>query len=74
MDTAIDAEIGRLLSAFTGSDLEIPSFTSARNTDVTRVQFVIKTDGIRQEEAPVEEPKEETPTFWEKFLALFGID
>ena len=59
----------------TGSDVELKSFTSDKNTSINSVQFVIKTEDIKVEES--EESKAETKeslSFWQKFLKLFGIE
>lgn len=47
-------------------------FVSARNTNITSVQFVIKTDSIKTaapEDAAV--PEEKPLTFWQKLIRLF---
>lgn len=74
MDTEITDKIDELLETVTGGDLEIRSFVSDKNTNIDKVQFIIKTDGIQIEEAEedfTEEPK--TLSAWQKFLDLFGL-
>ncbi|MGN1482045.1 hypothetical protein [Porcipelethomonas sp.] len=75
MDKEIEKEIDNVISSMQGSDSEITSFVSEKNTDVHSVQFVIKTDAIEiPEYEPEEEPEEEKLSFWQKTLHLFGID
>ena len=64
-----------MIDSMTGSDVELKSFTSDKNTSINSVQFVIKTEDIKVEES--EESKAETKeslSFWQKFLKLFGIE
>ena len=74
MDTQISDEINSITSSITGSDDEVVSFVSDKNTNVDSVQFVIKTSSIEKaESAATEETEEETLTFWQKLLRLFGL-
>ena len=55
--------------------IETGSFVSDKNTNVDSVQFVIKTDEIEKEEAEdTTEDTEESLTFIQKVLKLFGIE
>lgn len=75
LDAEISDKIDDMIDSMTGSDVELKSFTSDKNTSVNSVQFVIKTDDIKVEEP--EESKSETKeelSFWQKLLKLFGID
>jgi X-X-X-Leu-X-X-Gly heptad repeat protein len=56
------------------SDYEPRSFASPRNSGVTLVQFVLRTDEIKKPEAPkpAEEETEET-SFIGRLLSLFGV-
>lgn len=72
-DSLVDEQIQNILSSLTGSD-EVVSFVSEKNTDVSAVQFVIKTAAVEKaEEAVVEEEAEPVRTFWQKLLHLFGL-
>lgn len=74
MDTKISDKIDDLIESITGGGLEIQSFVSSQNTEVTSVQFVIQTEGIRIEETDqVVTEEAETLNFWQKFLRLFGL-
>ncbi len=70
----VQAEIDSLLAGIGGSMDSPESFVDARNGTISVVQFVIQTEAI---EAPAEaaepEPAAEEQTFWQKFLALFGL-
>ena len=58
-----------------GADVETGSFVSDKNTNVDSVQFVIKTDEIeKEEEEDTTEDTEESLSFIQKFLKLFGIE
>lgn len=75
LDTEISDKINDMIDSMTGSDVELKSFTSDKNTSVNSVQFVIKADDIKVEEP--EEPKAETKenlSFWQKLIKLFGIE
>lgn len=72
MDEKVQDKIDTMLDSLSGSDDEIVSFISDKNTNVQSVQFVIKTDAI--EKAEVEQVTEETTekqSFWEKLVNLF---
>lgn len=74
MYNEVSAEIDSMVSSALGSDDEITSFVSEKNTNVEAVQFVIKTDAI---EVPVsvdtQPAAEEKLNFWQKLLRLFGL-
>ncbi|MEG0776690.1 MAG: hypothetical protein RR381_04405 [Raoultibacter sp.] len=68
----VQQEIDTMMADYDKSNFKPRSFTSAKNTGVTLVQFVLSTDPIN---APEPEAKPETApelTFWDRFLALFG--
>ena len=70
----MDEQIDSMLEKFTGSDSEVVSFVSEKNTNVESVQFVIKTTGV--EKATVTEEKiqvEENLNMLQKFLRLFKL-
>lgn len=74
MDTQMEEEIDRILESIGGSTDDPVSFVSEKNTNVDAVQFVIQTDAIEVEE--IEESvttSEETLSFWQKLLRLFGL-
>ena len=64
-----------MLEGIRGTDGEVTSFVSEKNTNVRSVQFVIKNGPI---ELPDKEPPAESPvqkqSWWQKLLSLFGID
>ncbi len=74
IDTTTDEKISEALSAIEGGNTEIKSFVSYKNTNITSVQFAIKTEAIAVQvsDSPEAAPEEKT-TFWQKFLKLFGI-
>lgn len=74
MDTQISDEIDSMASSITGSNTEVVSFVSDKNTGVDSVQFVIKTAAIEKSETVSSDTSEEAPsTFWQKLLSLFGM-
>ncbi len=74
MSNEIDDKIDEMLSSISGNGDQVISFVSEKNTNVSAVQFVLKTDSIQLpeiEKAVVEEPVQ--LTFWQKLLKLFGL-
>ncbi len=74
MDTLIEDKIDELISSVSGGDNKTVSFISEKNTDVSSVQFVIKTAAIEKQVVveAVAEPEEHL-NFWQKLLRLFGL-
>ncbi|WP_163972066.1 coiled-coil domain-containing protein [Oceanobacillus halotolerans] len=65
-------EIDEMINEYDKSDFDAVSFVSAENEKVDNVQFVIKTENIKQEEDDEEEKQEEEEKgIWERFLDLF---
>ncbi len=74
MDEKINNKIDDMVASISGSGSETCSFVSEKNTDVTSVQFVIKTDKIEvKEKKPQKDKTEGKLTFWQKLLRLFGL-
>lgn len=74
MNDEIENEIDEMLNEYTGSDYEVKSFVSDKNTKVESVQFVIKTAAVEKIEIEaVAEEKEQRLNLWQKFLRLFGL-
>lgn len=74
IDTKISDEVNDMVSSISRSDAKVVSFVSEKNTDVTSVQFVIKTAAIEKAAAKaVEAPAAAPLTFWQKLLRLFGL-
>ncbi len=70
----ITEEIDSLTSSLTGEGTETESFVSAKNTNVDSVQFVIKTAAIEKADSASDDvPVQESLTFWQKLLRLFGL-
>ncbi len=76
MPDAMQREIDKLMDEYIGTDFAPVSFTSAKNTDTSLVQFVLKCEGIEKleerESGKTETAKNET--FWDRFTALFKGD
>ncbi len=74
IESVVSGEIDSMITEATGSDLEITSFVSEKNTNVDSVQFVIQTEAIEiAETVDVEPVVEEKLNFWQKLLRLFGL-
>lgn len=74
IDGEIDKQISDLLDEISGTDESLKSFVSDKNTDITSVQFVLKTAPVDIPDAPVTEmAKPVTLSFWQKLLKLFGL-
>ncbi|MFB1049985.1 YhgE/Pip domain-containing protein [Paraliobacillus sp. JSM ZJ581] len=71
----IKNEINAMLEQYDKSDYDPVSFVSTKNTNVERVQFVIRTESIEQQKMGKEtektEQKEEQKSFWDKLVDLF---
>lgn len=74
LNTDIQDKIDGMLDDISGSDYQVKSFVSDKNTKIEAVQFVIQTTAI--EKASVDtiyEDNIEHLTFWQKLLRLFGL-
>ncbi|WP_226669803.1 YhgE/Pip domain-containing protein [Metabacillus litoralis] len=74
LPATMNKEVDKMMSEFDKSDFDAVSFTSPKNEKINSVQFVFKTESIKQEE---EEPKvtekpEEEKGFWTRFMELFS--
>lgn len=73
-DTEIEDKVDELLDTVSGGDSEVTSFVSEKNTNIDKVQFVIKTASITEDETEeVVETEDTSMNVWEKFLDLFGL-
>lgn len=69
----VQKQIDSFLKDYQGSNFKPTSFVSAKNTNITRVQFVMLTDAI-EKPAPPEQAASTAPveqSFWERLKALF---
>lgn len=74
IDEQISGEIDTMISSVTGNNAETVSFISEKNTNVSSVQFVIKTAAVKKSVAAADSAAAEAPlTFWQKLLRLFGL-
>ena len=74
IETEVSGKIDSMITEATGSDVEVTSFVSEKNTNVDSVQFVIQTEAIEVAEVVNAEPVvEEQLNFWQKLLRLFGL-
>ena len=66
-------EIDAMMNEFDKSDFEPVSFVSAKNTNISSVQFILKTDSIEveEEEEQVLVEEEGEISFWERLKNLF---
>ncbi|MGI6727890.1 MAG: hypothetical protein ACOX4P_04955 [Anaerovoracaceae bacterium] len=77
IDNDIKQIFKKKLKEITGGDFTPVSFVSKKNKNVTSVQFTIQTQGIKipeTNEAVIETTdRPDQPSFWERFLSLFGL-
>ena len=67
-------DLSEMPDSLSGEGSTVKSFVSAKNTDVSSVQFVIKTDAVELPEPEEAAPEpEEKLNFWQKLLRLFGL-
>ena len=74
LDTDIIDAIKDKMDEMMGRDKPIRSFVSARNGEISAVQFVMRTEGISipvAETAAVQ--SEPRLTFWQRLIRLFGF-
>ena len=74
IDLQINDKIDEILENISGTGDKIVSFVSDKNTNISAVQFVLKTEPIdasKPEQAPAPEPAK--LNFWQKLLKLFGL-
>ncbi|WP_319830085.1 coiled-coil domain-containing protein [Bacillus solitudinis] len=65
-------EVDQMLAEYDKSDFEPVSFVSPKNENINSVQFVVKTESIKKEEAEETTQTEEEPKgFWAKLIDLF---
>lgn len=70
----VRAKINDLVEKYDKSDFKPVSFASEKNTEISSVQFVMKTAAIKAAQKP--QAKEEPPaktSFWQKLIGLFGF-
>lgn len=67
----IEAELSDAVDDMTGGSWTPVSYISSENSDVTSVQFIIKTETIEKPEAEITDEETEERSFWEKILDLF---
>lgn len=75
MDDQIKARIDEMMLTYMPGDFTAVSFVSSNNTNVKSVQFVMMTRAVQTQEAePIQTPEPQgDQTFWQRFLALFGV-
>ena len=74
LSDSVTEEIQDTIEDMLGTNEEVTSFISEKNTNVESVQFVIKTSAIEKtEETNTTETTQTTTSFIDKLLTLFGI-
>jgi X-X-X-Leu-X-X-Gly heptad repeat protein len=74
MGSKINDQVDEMLGSISGHGEEVISFVSDKNTNISAVQFVLKTDSIKIPEIPiVDTPQPVKLNFWQKLLKLFGL-
>ncbi len=74
IDSEIDNQINEMIANITGNNDKVISFVSDKNTNVSAVQFVLRTDSISLPETKEFTKAEPAKlSFWQRFLKLFGL-
>jgi len=74
LDEQIIGRAEEMVRGLFGNGDEVVSFASEKNTNITAVQFVLKTAPIEKPREPSGETRqEEKISFWRKLLKLFGL-
>ena len=75
IETEVSGKIDSMITEATGSDVEVTSFVSEKNTNVDSVQFVIQTEAIEVAEiVNAVTVVDENLNFWQKLLRLFKLN
>lgn len=75
ISSEIDKKIDEMLASISGNGDKVISFVSDKNTNVSAVQFVLKTNSINLAEPEKAAPPEPVKlNFWQKLLKLFGLN
>lgn len=74
IDVEINNAIDEIMGSISGDGDEVVSFVSDKNTNVSSVQFVMKTDEIKVPEVDTIQKEPEKLSFWEKLLNLFKLN
>ena len=75
IETEVSGKIDSMITEATGSDVEVTSFVSEKNTNVDSVQFVIQTETIEVAEiVNAVTVVDENLNFWQKLLRLFKLN
>lgn len=75
MSSQINNKVDELLGNISGKGDKVMSFVSEKNTNVSAIQFVLKTDSInipKIEKSELSKPAK--LSFWQKLLKLFGFN
>jgi len=74
MEDKLKQEIDKLIKDLFGSEKQVKSFVSEKNTKIISLQFVLRTDPIKITNVSAAEIAESVKlTFWQKLLKLFGF-
>lgn len=74
MNSEIDDKINEILDGISGNGDKVVSFVSDKNTNVSSVQFVLKTDPVVLPDPLKTASKEPVKlNFWQRLLQLFGL-
>lgn len=73
IDSEISNAVDGIMNSILGSGNEVISFVSDKNTNVSSIQFVMKTEEIKAPEVDVIHKEPEKLSFWEKLLNLFKL-
>jgi X-X-X-Leu-X-X-Gly heptad repeat protein len=73
MDKQISGKIDEMIESISGKGDPVISFVSPKNTHISAVQFVLKTQPIKRQETVTPAEKTAVLSFWQKLLKLFGL-
>lgn len=73
IDAEISDTIDEIVGSILGNEDEVVSFVSDKNTNVSSVQFVMKTDEIKLPRVDTVQKELQKLSFWEKLLKLLKL-
>ncbi|KUO62900.1 MAG: hypothetical protein APF84_13130 [Gracilibacter sp. BRH_c7a] len=73
MDKEMDEKINEMIESILGKGDPVISFISDKNTNISAVQFVLKTQTIERQETVTQVEEKAGLSFWQKLMRLFGF-
>jgi len=73
MDKEMNEKINVMIDSILGKGDPVVSFVSTKNTNISAVQFVLKTQSIERQETITQLEETDKLSFWQRLMRLFGF-